>query len=465
MAFEPNLQSLAQHQVPDWYHDSKLGIFIHWGLFSVPGWAHLAGDISQSNQERGWKYWFEHNSYAEWYLNSLKFENGPTRKFHTETYGPDFAYDDFAPQFNEAVMAWNPDEWADLFQKIGARYVVLTTKHHDGFNLWPTHHPCPRKPGYQTKRDLVGELTNAVRKQGLRMGLYYSGGLDWSFNETRIEDIAEVWGTIVQEPEFVEYSVNHWRELIDRYQPSLMWNDIGYPVAADLPELFAYYYNNVPDGVINDRFRQGAAVRSAGGVQPASIPRGPHYDFITPEYTSFGEIQQLKWETCRGIGHSFGYNSAEGDNELLSLTALIHLFVDIVSKNGNLLLNVGPMADGTIPQNQRERLESFGQWLDVNGEAMFGTRPWVKAESQTTDELGVRFTQQGAAVYASILGTPANRQISIAGLYSEISTTVQLLGHASVLHWQQDGDNMTITLPDDLLDAPAHCLKLTAVSG
>jgi alpha-L-fucosidase len=244
-----------------------------------------------------------------------------------------------------------------------------------------------------------------------------------------------------------------------------MWNDIGYPVAADLPELFAYYYNNVPDGVINDRFRQGAADRSVGGGQPGGIPRGPHYDFITPEYTSFNQIQELKWESCRGIGHSFGYNRAEGDDQLLSLSTLIHLFVDIVSKNGNLLLNVGPMADGTIPQNQRERLESFGQWLDVNGEAIFGTRPWVKAESQTIDGLDVRFTQQGAAVYASILGTPASRQISIAGLHTDISTSVQLLGHAAALHWQQDGDNLTITLPDDLPDAPAHCLKLMSVSA
>jgi alpha-L-fucosidase len=465
MAFEPSLESLAQHRVPEWYHDSKLGIFIHWGLYSVPGWAPLAGDISQSIQQHGWKYWFENNSYAEWYLNTLKFEDSPTRRFHHETYGPDFAYDDFVPPFNEAVKGWNPHDWAALFQKIGARYVVLTTKHHDGFNLWPTNHPCPRKPGYQASRDLVGELTDAVRARGLRMGLYYSGGLDWSFNAARIEDIRDVWGTIVQEPEFVEYSLAHWRELIDRYQPSLMWNDIGYPAAADLPELFAYYYNNVPDGVINDRFRQGMPERPLADGGPDTMPGGQHYDFITPEYTSFGQIQEKKWETCRGIGHSFGYNRAEGDDQLLSLTALVHLFIDIVSKNGNLLLNVGPMADGTIPQNQRERLESFGQWLDVNGEALFGTRPWVKAESETTEGLGVRFTQQGAAVYASLLGTPGRQQISIAGLRADSSTTVQLLGRAEVLRWQQDGDHLTIMLPDTLPDAPAHCLKLLSVSG
>lgn len=143
----------------------------------------------------------------------------------------------------------------------------------------------------------------------------------------------------------------------------------------------------------------------------------------------------------------------------------MHLFVDIVSKNGNLLLNVGPMADGTIPLNQRERLESFGQWLDVNGEAIFGTRPWEMAESQTTDGLGVRFTQQGGAVYATLLGTPANHQVRIAGLRADISTSAQLLGRAEVLRWQQEGDNLVITLPDDLADAPAHSLKLMRVSA
>lgn len=456
MIFEPTLDSVRQHQIPDWYHDAKIGIFIHWGLYSVPGWAPLAGDIGELAGERDWRAWFENNSYAEWYLNSLKFENGPTRQFHTETYGADFSYDYFAPQFNEAVQKWNPDDWADLFQKVGARYVVLTTKHHDGFTLWPTQHPCPRKPDYFTSRDLVGELTEAVRARGLRMGLYYSGGLDWAFNEARIEDRRDVRGTIVQEPEFVDYSVAHWRELIDRYQPSVMWNDIGYPAAADLGELFAYYYNHVADGVINNRFAQATGEGSYSN---------PHSDFVTPEYASFDETQQLKWESCRGVGHSFGYNLAEGDDQLIASDALVHMVVDIVSKNGNLLLNVGPMADGTIPQNQRERLESLGRWLDTNGDSIHGTRPWVKAESQTSDGIDVRFTQQGQAVYATLLGTPARPQVSIEGLTADVSTTVQLLGQAAALDWQQDGSSLTVTLPDKLPDSPAHSLKLTAVSG
>ena len=451
MTYQPNIDHLRQHQVPDWYHDGKLGIFIHWGLYSVPGWAPLSGDISQNNEDNDWRSWFESNSYAEWYLNSLKFENGPTRRYHDHTYGPDFAYDDFVPEFNTAIEKWDPHEWASLFQKVGARYVVLTSKHHDGFTLWPSVHPCPHKANYQASRDIVGELADSVRASGMRMGLYYSGGLDWAFNETRIDDREDVHGTIVQEPEFVQYSLAHWRELIDRYQPSLMWNDIGYPAAANLPDLFAYYYNHVPDGVINDRFKQ--AVSGASAYQP-------HYDFVTPEYESFNEIQATKWETTRGIGHSFGYSRNEGDDQLLALDSLIHLLVDVVSKNGNLLLNIGPMADGTIPQNQRERLEGLGKWLDINGEAIYGTRPWVKAESQTTGGIEVRFTQQGNAVYATLLDTPDHHRISIQGLSVGINTSVQLLGQAGTLHWQQDGDNLTVELPDNLPEAPAHCLKI-----
>lgn len=463
MLFEPTFDSLKNHEVPNWYHDAKLGIFIHWGLYSVPGWAPLSGDISNSIETLGWRGWFENNSYAEWYENSLKFEQGPTRRYHNDTYGPDFAYDDFAPQFNDAVNSWDPHEWATFFQKVGARYVVLTTKHHDGFTLWPTEHPCPHKPGFYTTRDLVGELTDAVRALGLRMGLYYSGGLDWAFNPTRIEDIGDVWGTIVQDPEFVAYSVAHWRELITRYHPAVMWNDIGYPAAADLAELFAFYYNTVPGGVINDRFTQNVLESPPGHEgQMDSLPRGPHYDFITPEYSTFQDKQELKWETVRGIGHSFGYSRNEGDDQLLSLTELVHLFVDVVSKNGNLLLNVGPMADGTIPLNQRERLESFGKWLAVNGEAMFGTRPWRKPASQTMAGLEVRFTQQGNALYATLLGTPASREISIRDLQVNESTTIQLLGQVGTLHWRQNDDNLTITLPDELPDTPAHCLKILA---
>lgn len=463
MTFMPTLESVTQHRVPDWFHDAKLGIFIHWGLYSVPAWAPNSGDLSQVEHNQGWQDWFKNNSYAEWYLNSLKFDDGATRIYHDKTYGPDFAYDDFIPQFNQAIQNWQPDAWASLFQKIGARYVVLTTKHHDGFTLWPSQRPCPHKSNYQAQRDIVGDLTAAVREKGVRMGLYYSGGLDWAFNPDRIEDSGDVRGTIVQDPAFVEYSVAHWHELIDRYQPSLMWNDIGYPSGADLGDLFAYYYNNVPDGVINDRFAQLTEAQLRGEASPNDPAYNPHFDFVTPEYAQFDDIYPKKWESTRGIGHSFGYNRNETDAQLLSETELIHMFVDIVSKNGNLLLNVGPMADGTIPENQRQRLEQFGAWLSLYGEAIFGTRPWRHATSQTTDGLGVRFTQQGHALYATILGTPTSTQVTIKGLAETTDTTITLLGHGGVLDYKQQADGLTITLPDHLPEWPAHAFKLLGV--
>jgi alpha-L-fucosidase len=202
MHYEPKLESLKQHPLPDWFDKAKLGIFIHWGLFSVPGWAPVTGELAEVAATQGWEAWFAQNPYAEWYLNSLRTEGSPTQQYHLQTYGPNFSYDDFVPLFNEAIQKWNPNEWAELFQKVGARYVVLVTKHHDGFLLWPSARTSPYKKFYHASRDLVGELATAVRQRGMRMGFYYSGGLDWSFNPTPIRTRADVYDTIVQTPDF-----------------------------------------------------------------------------------------------------------------------------------------------------------------------------------------------------------------------------------------------------------------------
>ncbi len=460
MRFEPTLESVRQHPVPTWFEDAKLGIFVHWGLYSVPGWAPHEADIDKLVAAKGWEAWFIHNGYAEWYLNTLRIGDTPTRRHHLATYGEQFSYDDFVPQFNEAVEAWNPDEWAALFAKVGARYVVLTTKHHDGFLLWPSARTSPHKPGaYAAQRDLVGELTDAVRRHNLRMGLYYSGGLDWSFNETPVRTLTDVLTTIVQSPDFVEYAGAHWRELIERYEPSVLWNDIGYPAAANLPELFAHYYNSVVDGVVNDRWRQRPAEMPAqdGMIQ---LPPPDHCDFTTPEYTRYDDIVEHKWEATRGIGHSFGYNQNEGPEDYLSVEDLVHSFVDIVSKNGNLLLDVGPMADGTIPELQRERLLGLGAWLDVNGEAIFDTRPWVKASTQSSENIPVRFTRRGDSLYAALLGTPREGRSTLEKLRIAEGASVSLLGQGGSLNWSQQDDSVTVTLPS-LSDSPAQVLRIT----
>jgi len=185
-----------------------------------------------------------------------------------------------------------------------------------------------------------------------------------------------------------------------------------------------------------------------------------HADFRTPEYATFDHITEIKWEATRGIGYSFGYNRLEGPEHYLSIEELVRSFVDIVSKNGNLLLNVGPMADGTIPELQRERLLGLGQWLQVNGDAVFGTRPWVTAEGRTTDGIDVRFTQRGGNLYAVLLDAPRRHRIAIKGLRPAESSKVTLLGHEAPLSWEQQGETLVVALPGELALAPAYALEI-----
>lgn len=452
MRYKPNLQSLKRHKVPDWFHDAKLGIFIHWGLYSVPGWAPTTGKFQEVVAKEGWESWFTKNPYAEWYPNSIRIKDSPSQQYHIKTYGENFSYDNFVPMFNEAVKNWDPNEWADLFQKVGARYVVLGTKHHDGFLLWPSKIQNLKKKNYCAERDLVGELTQAVRARGMKMGLYYSGGLDYTFNGTVIRNFESLLTAIPQTPEYLEYANSHWYELIDRYKPSVLWDDIGYPAAANLNELFAYYYNKVPDGVINDRF---ALLSPPGSV---------HFDFRTPEYASFDQIWTEKWECTRGLGYSFGYNRNEGLEHIIPLKELVCSFVDIVSKNGNLLLGVGPMADGTIPELQLRRLIELGRWLDINGEAVFDTRPWVKAEGITDEGIAVRFTHKQESLYIFLLDRPKQNQVTIRSLQTEKDATIHFLGEIEALNWKKKGEDLVITLPKDLKESPAYALRITPKS-
>lgn len=464
MRYEPTRESVSQHPVPEWFHNAKLGIFIHWGLYSVPAWAYVGMDLGEllegedfSNVDPdsdAWKQWFAHNAYAEWYLNTLRIDGSPTQEHHAKTYGADFDYFDFVPIFNEAAKAWDPDEWADLFKQVNARYVVLTTKHHDGFLLWPSQTPNPHCANYCAERDLVGELGQAVRSKGLKMAYYYSGGVDWTFNPTVVTGIGQMAETIPQMPEYVEYANAHWRELINRYETAIMWNDIAYPKETDLNVLFAEYYNKMPDGLINNRFIQDRNLRLSGD-------NDNHHDFVTPEYTSFSEIQEKKWECCRGIGHSFGYNQMEGPEEHLTVEELVRSFVDIVSKNGNLLLNVGPMADGTIPELQRERLVGLGRWLDANGEAIFDTRPWNTAQGTTDIGIDLRFTQAGHALYATLMATPKHSSCCLKDLRLANEGTITLLASGAPLAWRQSDEGIVVELTEALSDAPAHSLKIT----
>jgi alpha-L-fucosidase len=456
MHYQPTRESVETHPLPAWFDNAKLGIFVHWGLYSVPGWAPLAGELSEILATGEWGKWFANNPYAEWYMNSWRIAGSPTQRYHAETFGADFSYFDFVREFNTAAEQWNPDEWASLFQRVHARYAVLTTKHHDGFTLWPSHTPNPFIANYHARRDLAGEFMDAVRGRGLTAALYYSGGLDWTFNDTVIQGMADFQQAVPQMPEYVDYANAHWRELIDRYQTMILWNDIAYPAATDLNVLFAEYYNKLPDGVVNNRFTQRFQLGADGNIVTDNF-----HDFETPEYASFSEIRAKKWESCRGIGASFGYNRNEGAAQHLSVENLVRSFVDIVSKNGNLLLNVGPMADGTIPELQRERLLGLGAWLDVNGDAIFDTRPWVVADGATDGGVAVRFTQKAGDLYATLLDTPATSTFEIKGLRCAPGTSVQLLGGSAPLAWRATDGGVAVTLAGELPASPAHALRIS----
>lgn len=459
--YKPTLESIRRHPLPDWYQNAKLGIFVHWGLYSVPGWADSRNDPYSVIADGGFDRYFRENPYAEWYLNTLKFTDGPTRAYHDRTYGAHFVYEDFQPLFERAAQTWVPGDWAELFEKAGAGYAVLTAKHADGYLLWPSRVGNLARPGYQSTRDLVGEFAAAVRARGLYAGLYYSGGMDWLLNPERIDTPEKIYSTILDGSEYVAYADAHWRELIDRYRPSVLWGDIMYPPGANTLELFADYYNRVPDGVINDRFATRFAPPRQLGLQPPGI----HYDFLTPEYTGFNEIQVEKWETCRGISNSFGYNRDDDESSYLSAATAIRMLADIVSKNGNLLLNVGPRADGSIHELQRACLLGLGAWMEVNGEAIRSTRPWRRAESTTACGVAVRFTCKRSALYALLLDTPRQGEVCVKGMPAAPGSDVRLLSHGEPLEWRHSGDDLVVRLPRPLPEQPAHVLKVASPNG
>jgi alpha-L-fucosidase len=450
------LASLDAHPLPRWFDDAKFGIMIHWGIFTIPAWAEtvlnpadwLCGTKLVEPPDYGSEF-FTHIPYVEWYENTILINGSPAQQHHNATYGAGFAYDNFRPQFEAQAVAWSGETWANLFRDSGARYVVLVTKHHDGFALWPTEVPHPTRTDWHMTRDVVGELSTAVRQRCMRMGLYYSGGFDWSVQLGPVKNSIDYLTVAPQTPAYISYADGQWRELISRYKPAILWNDLGYPVAADVLSLFADYYNAVPDGVINDRFTV------VGG--------GTHHDYTTPEFCVASGISTEKFETVRGMGHGFGYNQNETDADLASAEDLIRLLVDVVSRNGNLLLNVGPLADGTIPTAQATRLQAIGAWLGVNGAAIFHRRPWTTPEGATSDGTPVRFTlsADGATLYALVMGPLPAGEVTLVGV-NVAPSAARLLGASSKkLKVTASGSDLHIKLPKAPAQQAAYAFALT----
>ncbi len=344
-------QALAR-PLPEWFRKGKLGFFIHWGPYSVPAWGEPVAELGQIPPQE----WFKHNPYAEWYYNTIRLEGSPAAIHHREVHGG-CDYDDFLDAWQ--AENFDADQAAQELVDAGGSYVMVTTKHHDGVCLWDAPGTGDRNTVHRgPKRDLVREWADAARRAGLRFGAYYSGGLDWHAAPTVPIGLRDDW-TLTERPNdlaYASYAANHVRDLVKNYNPDVLWNDINWPDAGKdfgpdgIGTVFEEYYAANPEGLVNDRWNV------------------PHQDYATSEYQHLREAEDFGvWEHCRGVGLSFGYNSVEGPEHSLSpREAMVHL-VDIVWRGGRLLLGVGPMADGRLPQWQSEILRGIGVWMKVGG--------------------------------------------------------------------------------------------------
>jgi alpha-L-fucosidase len=432
--YKPVWESIDRRPIPGWFQDAKFGIFIHWGVYSVPAWRKVTEG--------------RYASYAEWYYARVMFdEKNGGREFHAKNFGKDFEYRDFAPLFRAELF--DPDEWAGLFARSGAGYVVLTAKHHDGFCLWPTK--SPYKKGWNSmdvgpKRDLVGDLTRAVRAKGLRMGLYYSI-IEWETNWTHRTEtgyfipkrLVDKYG--IPEDKYVDdHMIPQLKELVMNYQPAVIFGDAGeWDRTAEewkTLDFLALLYNRAPNRdevVVNDRF---------GKDMP-----GKHGDYFSSEYQDAEGVGTFHpWEESRGIGGSYGFNRDENIEDYNTSEELVHELVDIVSRGGNLLLNVGPTADGRIPVIMQQRLKDIGKWLEVNGEAIYGTRPWDEARSNRSLEEPPYFTKKGNDLFVIWTQWP-QQEFKIKGIKGLEKTEVSLLGYNGTVEWNTSEDGICIQPP------------------
>jgi alpha-L-fucosidase len=425
--YKPGWESLDKREVPQWFQDSKFGIFIHWGLYSVPSWGPTGDSIGI------------YDKYAEWYWNKL-VEPGKTQKyfkaFHDKTYGPNFRYQDFAPMFKAELF--NPDKWAELFKESGAKYIVLTSKHHEGFTLWPSAQSWNwNSVDVGPHRDLCGDLTKAVKAKGLHMGFYYSL-YEWYNPIYRNNPDAYV----------NEHMIPQMKDLVTRYEPDLLWTDGEWEKPSKdwkSEEFLAWLYNDSPvkDNIaVNDRW--------------GSETRSRHGGFYTTEYGLVGDKEGIEnvvphpWEECRGIGNSFGYNRTEGLSDYSTPKQLIRLLVSTVSAGGNLLLDIGPAADGTIPVIMQQRLIEIGKWLKINGEAIYNTKAFIKSkhdlEINPETNKTIFFTQKDKDVFVICLDWPKT-DIVLQNVATDNRNQALLLGTGRSATVKKQGKNLLITAP------------------
>lgn len=428
--YSPSWDSLDTRPLPKWFDEYKVGIFIHWGVFSVPSF------------------------HSEWFWNYWKSNDSEIVQFMEQNYPPDFTYQEFARDFTAEFF--NPAQWADLFAKSGAKYVVLTSKHHEGFTMWPSKYSYSwNSKDIGPHRDIVGELSHHVRNKGLDFGVYHSL-YEW-FNPMYLNDKKNNFKT----KNFVyNKALPEMIELIEGYQPSILWSD-GDWEATDTywnsTEFLAWLYNESPVKdrvVVNDRWGIGIPCK--------------HGDFYNcADRYNPGVLQSHKWENAMTIDkQSWGYRRNAKLSEYMTIHEIITTMAVTVSCGGNILINIGPTKDGIITPIFEERLTQLGEWLSINGEAIYKSKPWQYQNDTTTS--GVWYTTKENSVYAIVLYWPEENELSlgapVAGknpIIGKISN-ISLLGVDEQLKFQTDDDNLVVAFParEKVLNDVAWVLKM-----
>lgn len=451
--WSPDATSLRQHEAPLWYDGAKFGIFIHWGPYSVPSWGNST----------------PYESYAEWFwwYSTRIDESAPADRsgfnaYRLRTYGPKLSYDDFFKNYTASL--YDPKEWVDLFADAGAQYFVFTTKHHDGFANFDTGKTTHRSSlHYGPRRDLLGELFEAAAKHQphLKRGTYFSlpewFNPDWGkYGFTQFDKVTSTSqpGIIARNPytkknepytgrlpigDFIQdLMVPQMETLAYTYKSDIMWCDAGASNGTDkfAAKWFNWARKNNRQVVINDR---------CGSPWAA--------DFDTPEYATFSMPQERKWESNQGMDpFSYGFNRATQDDEYMNATTLVHNLVDIASKNGNLLLNIGPKHDGTIHPSMMNNLREAGTWIKAHGEALFNTTYWFI----TPEENNLRFTQTNDAFYLINLGTPSVGRLRVEApipvLPSDHVYAVTMTGERKI-NWGIQNNRLWIDVTEDTIQA------------